>query len=70
VNPIESAVLWKGKPALVIHGELDQLFLPDEGRALAEASGAPLWLVTGATHAHCSDPDLAGYVDHLTSVLH
>ena len=70
VNPIDSAVLWKGKPALVIHGELDQLFLPDEGRALAEASGAPLWMVTGATHAHCSDPDLAGYVDHLTSVLH
>ncbi|HJP83630.1 MAG TPA: alpha/beta hydrolase, partial [Fimbriimonadaceae bacterium] len=70
VNPIEAAELWEGKPALVIHGELDQLFLTDEGQALAAASGAPLWVVKGATHAHCSEPDLTDYVDHVTSVLH
>jgi pimeloyl-ACP methyl ester carboxylesterase len=68
INPVESAAKWKGKPALVIHGDCDSLFPVENGRDLAEASGAELVVVKGAAHAHCSTDDLKGYVDRMVKL--
>lgn len=65
VNPVEAAAKWKGKPALIIHGDLDALFATTDAHALAEASGGEFWSVSGATHAHCSDVALDEYVKRL-----
>jgi pimeloyl-ACP methyl ester carboxylesterase len=52
VNPIEAAAKWKGKPALVIHCEADNLMRESYAKELAKASGAELWLIPGAEHAN------------------
>jgi pimeloyl-ACP methyl ester carboxylesterase len=68
VNPVDAAAKWKGRPALVIHGDQDQLFATFDAEALAEASGADLWIVKGATHAQCCNVDLKAYVDRLVKL--
>ena len=50
-RPVDSAAKWRGKPALIIQGDADQLVLPSNGQRLADASGGKLWLVSGANHA-------------------
>jgi len=65
VNPVEAAAKWKGKPALVIHGENDSLFAQDDAKDLADAAGAKLWIVPGASHAHCSDLCFDEYIERL-----
>lgn len=69
VNPVEAAAKWRGKPSLVIHGDLDELFPLANGKELAEAAGTELWTVKGATHAHCSDIDLDKYVENLEKLV-
>ena len=68
VNPVESASRWQGK-SLVIHGDRDKLFSLDDARALAEAAGGDLWIVEGASHAHCSTIDLQAYVDRISALV-
>ncbi len=68
VNPVEHAGRWKGRPALIVHGDQDQLFTLDDAKQLATASGGELWIVPGATHAHCSDVDFEGYVSRLIAL--
>jgi pimeloyl-ACP methyl ester carboxylesterase len=64
VRPIDAAAAWKGRPALVIQGELDTLIPMSHATRLAEASGAELWVVPGATHAQGQDAGKQ-YVDRL-----
>lgn len=61
IRPIDAAVKWKGRPALVIQGDADQLIVPSNGRRLADAAGCPLWLVPGANHAEDYPTDPTGY---------
>jgi uncharacterized protein len=68
VNPVDAAAKWKGKRALIIHGDQDNLFPVENGKELADACGAQLWIVQGAGHAHCSDLDFRGYVDRLAKL--
>lgn len=68
INPIEAAKKWKGKPCLVIHGENDNLFAAQDGMALAEASGTDLWIVPGASHAHCAEAAPQEYLKRITAL--
>lgn len=68
VNPVEAAAKWRGKPALVIHGDTDELFPIENGKQLAEAAGCKLWTVKGAPHAHCSSINLEKYVEQLVQL--
>ena len=61
IRPIDAAAKWRGKPALVIQGDADQLIVPSNGRRLSEAAGCPLWLVPGANHAQDYLTDPEGY---------
>lgn len=61
IRPVDAAAKWRGRPALVIQGDADQLIVPSNGRRLAEAAGCPLWLVPGANHAEDYKTDPAGY---------
>ena len=51
IRPVDSARKWRGRPALVIQGDQDQLVVPTNGTRLAEAAECELWLVPGANHA-------------------
>jgi len=51
VNPVEAAAKWKGKPALVIHCENDNLMRRSYADDLASASGAKEWIIPKASHA-------------------
>lgn len=68
VNPVEAAAKWKGKRALIVHGADDTLFAEGDARELADASGADLWIVPGATHAHCSDVAFDEYLKRLEAI--
>jgi len=70
VNPVEAAAKWKGKPALVIHGSEDELFPVQNAHDLANASGAELWIVPDATHAHCSDLASDEYLKRIEAFAH
>jgi pimeloyl-ACP methyl ester carboxylesterase len=67
VVPEKSAATWKGKPALVIHGDADKLLDISHAKRVAQSANCPLWVVKGANHACCSEVDLSGYVDKLLS---
>lgn len=54
VRPVRAARAWRGKPALIIHGEEDVMFGARHAEALRDASGAPIWWVPGAGHAEVS----------------
>ena len=69
-RPIDSAAKWRGKPALVIQGDADQLVLPGNGRRLADASGGTLWLVPGANHAEDYSTDPEGYARRVIAFAH
>jgi pimeloyl-ACP methyl ester carboxylesterase len=68
VNPVEAARAWRGRPALVIHGERDRLIDPGNAEALAEASGAQLWIVPGASHAQVMILELEEYARRLVAL--
>ena len=51
IRPVDAAAKWRGRPALVIQGDADELIVPSNGRRLADAAGCDLWLVPGANHA-------------------
>jgi pimeloyl-ACP methyl ester carboxylesterase len=68
VNPVEGARKWKGKPALVINGAEDALMKRPVAEELAQAAGCELWIVPGATHAHCYDVARAQYHERLVTL--
>lgn len=53
INPVEAAAKWKGKPALVIQAEKDQLVLRSHAERLSKAAGCPMWIVPNCGHAGC-----------------
>lgn len=53
VRPVDAAAKWKGRPALVIHGEEDTLMPESNARRLAGAARCDLWIVPEASHAQC-----------------
>lgn len=53
VVPERAAEKWRGRPALVIHGQNDRLFPVAFSERLAKASGADLWVVPGSDHPSC-----------------
>jgi pimeloyl-ACP methyl ester carboxylesterase len=59
INPVDAAGTWKGRPSLVIHCGFDRLMPVQNAQMLAEASGAELWTIENAGHAHgfSSAPD-------------
>ncbi len=65
VLPVDSAVKWKGRPALVIQAGSDTLITEDQGRRLAEAAACPIWLVPGAEHAQCYEVAKDEYLKRL-----
>lgn len=72
INPISirpelAAEKWKGRPALVIQGEHDQLIDLDHAERLVTASGADLWIVPSATHAECQHVASTEYVERLVA---
>ena len=68
VEPVEAAKKWR-KPAVVIHAERDNLIPKADAEALAAASGAELWVVPHAHHAHASQFAFEGYVQRIVSLL-
>lgn len=69
IRPVDAAAKWHGRPALVIQAGDDQLMPLRHAQELSAASGAPLWVVPGASHAHASVQDLPGYIEHLRQVV-
>ncbi|MFZ4509295.1 MAG: alpha/beta hydrolase [Fimbriimonas sp.] len=63
--PERAAASWRGKPALVIHGENDKLFPRSFGERLAKAAGVKLWLVPRAEHAKA----MRGHLDEIAKRL-
>lgn len=53
IVPLEGAAAWKGRPALVIQAENDQLIPRSHADRLAKAAGCEEWIVSGAEHAFC-----------------
>ncbi len=51
INPVEAAARWKGKPALVIHCQEDDLMKESYADDLAHASGAKEWIIPKAAHS-------------------
>ena len=68
-RPVDSAARWRGKPALVIQGDADQLVVPSNGRRLADASGGTLWSVPGANHAEDYATDPEGYAKRVVAFV-
>ena len=64
--PESAAKMWKGKPALVIHGVGDTLITLDHGKRLSTAAGCELWTVLGAAHVSCCEVNPKAYVDKLS----
>ena len=63
------ATKWdRTKPALVIHAGDDQLIPIEQGRELAELSGAEFWEVPHRSHAQCQDCGKE-YVDRIEGVM-
>jgi len=65
IRPVEAAAKWKGRPALVIHGDADTLMPLSFAQQLSSAAGCELWRVRRATHAHCVDVAGPEYVKRL-----
>lgn len=68
INPVEKAKNWKGRPALIIHGDQDTLLDVSHATRLAAAAGCPLWIVKGAAHGECSIKSLDLYVSKLLKI--
>lgn len=67
VVPLHAAEKWKGKPALVIQAAEDTLIPMSHAERLAKASGAPLWIVPGATHSKCFEVARPEYLRRLVA---
>lgn len=69
-RPIDGAREWAktGKPAIVCHGDADELFPLDYGRRMSEAANCPLWIVPGARHAYVDETDHKGWVKRLVDL--
>lgn len=65
IRPIDAAAKWKGRPALVIHGDSDRLIPRSNADRLASASGAELWIVPNCAHAQACGVALDDYVKRL-----
>ena len=70
IRPIDAAAKWKGKPALVIHGDSDKLIPRSNAARLAEASGSPIWIVPHCGHAEASSEAREEYIQRLESIAH
>lgn len=68
INPVESAMKWRGKPALVMHGALDQVFPVAFAQELGQATGTEPWIIPGAGHAYGFATDPTGYIARLEAL--
>jgi pimeloyl-ACP methyl ester carboxylesterase len=68
IRPLDAALHWRGKPALVIQGNADTLVTPSHGLRLSQAAQCPLWMVPNANHAQAYATDPEGYVQRLISL--
>lgn len=69
INPVETAMKWDHKkPALVIQAQDDTLIPLNQGKELAEVSGAEYWPVPFAIHADCQSCGKE-YVNRLEVVM-
>ena len=68
IRPIDAAAKWKGKPALVIHGDGDKLIPRGNADRLAQAAGAPLWIVPHCGHAEASSEAREEYIERLEAL--
>lgn len=61
--PDADAVLLRGHPLLVVHGDADHYFPLDHPRWLAAAAGAELWVEPGMGHAEsAASAELVGRI--------
>lgn len=68
VVPEKTALAWKGKTALVIHGDSDDLFGTTHAERLAKAAGCEMWIVKGAGHGDCEKVNMTGYIEKLLEI--
>jgi alpha-beta hydrolase superfamily lysophospholipase len=68
VNPVDAAKKWKGKSALVIHCEADNLMRKSYSQDMAVASGGELWLIQGAEHAQGAEVAKTDYLAKLVAL--
>ncbi|GEM_PF-669298 len=69
VVPARPAMLWQGRPALIIQAGDDRLVLPKQGEELAGVTGGEYWLIPGAVHANCYEHDPKAYVGRLVEFV-
>jgi len=69
VDVLAAAKSWKGRPALVIQGEMDRLIPMADALVLAEAAGCELWVVPEARHAHCYRQARRAYLGKVLETL-
>jgi len=69
VIPLNAAIKWKGRPALVIQAGDDDLIDLSQAQRLSVASGAPLWVVPGAVHANCYGTANTEYLDRVLAFV-
>lgn len=67
VAPVDRIGRISPRPVLIMHGELDEKFLPDNAQLLTKAAGKPkqLWVVPGVRHTKLYNTDPAAYVDRV-----
>jgi pimeloyl-ACP methyl ester carboxylesterase len=53
VRPVDAAVQWRNKPALVIHAGSDRLMAAFHSKDIARAAQCELWEVPEAGHSEC-----------------
>lgn len=65
VRPMDAATKWKGKPALVIHGQKDELIGRTHADRIAKAAGTTVWEIKGAGHVEGYDVEPKAYTRKL-----
>ena len=67
VAPVDRIGRISPRPVLIMHGDLDEKFLPDNARLLASAAGEPkeLWIGPGVRHTRLYATDPAAYVERV-----
>lgn len=69
VRPVRAARAWRGRPALIVHGENDMMFGARHAEALGDASGAPIWWVPGAGHSEVPQLDAPGFASRILNLV-
>jgi pimeloyl-ACP methyl ester carboxylesterase len=69
IRPERAARAWRGRPALIVHGEADVMFGARHAEALRDASGAPIWWVPGAGHAEVSRKAAPEFADRILQLV-